>query len=188
MLVNRLSQEELIYELRIRGGTTSETVDSVRKILRYLRRVEKSKSFVRPEYPYKFKEDVKALTDSVQKLKEMCKHFSGDVKSSEYRKTSSKLAHASGRLNHSLPTTDDERKTRFGLLVSLAPLAASLKSKGKGLSPYSTMERSVIDLSQAAVSQSSPVSSSDDDNDVESSPRAAASSSLLPRQGSQFRL
>ncbi|KAK9708367.1 hypothetical protein QE152_g27235 [Popillia japonica] len=170
MLVKRLSQEQLIYELKIRSGTTPKTVDSMRKIFSYLCKVGKSESFAWPEYPYKFKEDVKARTDSVQELKDMCKDFSGDVKSSEYRKISSCFG------STHLPTSDDEHKTRSGLLVSLATLAASLKSKAKALPRSSTMDRSVIDLSQAAVSQSSPVPSSDDDSDVESSPRAGVSS------------
>ncbi|KAG5888969.1 hypothetical protein JTB14_002554 [Gonioctena quinquepunctata] len=56
--VNRLEKEELSYELDIRGITGLTTVDSMRKSLRNLLKLEKAgTSLTFPSYPFTFDED-----------------------------------------------------------------------------------------------------------------------------------
>ncbi|KAG5894283.1 hypothetical protein JTB14_007428 [Gonioctena quinquepunctata] len=62
--VNRLEKEELSYELDIRGITGLTTVDSMRKSLRNLLKLEKAgTSLTFPSYPFTFDEDSVSTKD-----------------------------------------------------------------------------------------------------------------------------
>lgn len=138
MEINRLSQDELVYELQIRGVTTVTVVEEMRRTLRQLRKLEKSENFTWPDYPFTFKDDETALKAKLTELEGLVDKFTGGVDSSDFKKISTKLTHAVGRLNRSAPTTDNERKSRSTLLVSFLQLSSKLEGKTKPLVRSST--------------------------------------------------
>lgn len=152
MEVNRLSQDELSYELRIRGVTTLTTMDTMRKTFRRLRKLEKSDSFVWPKYPCEFAEDEVALKAVIAELETLISTFSGGTTSSEYKKVGTKLAYAMGRLNRSLPTNETQRASRSEMLVSLVGLSSELGSKVKRVARTSTLDGSMIDIGRNVTS------------------------------------
>lgn len=100
MQVNRLSQDELVYELRIRG-IASGTVDEMRHALAMAIRLEKSGDSVKyPAYPFTEAEDVKAVDDKLKEVEHPISSFSEASTSSNFLKFQSKLSHVFHRIDN----------------------------------------------------------------------------------------
>lgn len=147
MEVNRLSRDELVYELKIRGVDEADTVDSMRRSLRYLMRLEKSTSYVRPKYPFSFAEDTAALEALLTATKALVDTFVGSKSAPEYKKIITRVAHAFGRIGHCKAANDAERATRSSLLVRLIALESEAKSKAKHFLRTSTAIGPVLEQS-----------------------------------------
>lgn len=163
--INRLSKDELEYELRILGVTTLDKVEDMRKTLRQLRRVEKSEKFLRPVYPFECAEDLEALAVKLGELKPLVAEFSSGRRSAEFSKISTKLLHATNRLGRSQPTTDEERLQLSSLLVEFTSLSTTLRSKAKRFMRSSTMNTTPLSVSQIAGNPPATSSSEDSDTD-----------------------
>ncbi|KAG5879705.1 hypothetical protein JTB14_008531 [Gonioctena quinquepunctata] len=75
--VNRLEKEELSYELDIRGITGLTTVDSMRKSLRNLLKLEKAgTSLTFPSYPFTFDEDSVYIERKISEIEILVTDFS----------------------------------------------------------------------------------------------------------------
>ncbi|KAK9751651.1 hypothetical protein QE152_g4875 [Popillia japonica] len=153
--INRLSKGELLYELKILGVTTLTNVDEMRKTLRHLRKIEGNASFVRPKHPYTCDKDLADLNAKLAEIKELVDSFSGLPKSPEYSKVSTKLVHTQRRLGRCVPTTDEHRQQISKLLVELASLSVTLRSKAKHLVRSSTLNASVLDVTMGADAEGS---------------------------------
>lgn len=129
--INRLSNDELAYELAIRGITKVKTVDDMRKTLRQLLRLEKeNNSLAYPSYPFEYTADSNALTAKLKEIQELFDNFDGSDQGL-HKKLLSKLAHSIGRINISLPKTDEELKNRSELLVEFLTLKSDVQKKVK---------------------------------------------------------
>src|SRR5437588_3189037 len=105
--MNHLSQDELSYELLYRGIADAGTVEIMRKSLRALIRAEKSGSKLSyPEYSIPFKDDAEALSAKIQELTDAIEDFEDTLSSHAYKRLSSKLSCALGRVNRCKPTAD----------------------------------------------------------------------------------
>lgn len=106
--VNRLSQDELNYELLIRGIATG-TVDEMRHALTMALRLEKSGDSIKyPTYPFSAAEDVKAVDDKLKNLQPLIESFKDTSTSGAYLKFTTKLNHVLNRIDN-IPETATER-------------------------------------------------------------------------------
>lgn len=107
------------------------TVEQMRKELRSAIRVEGRTSFVMPKYPFKFEEDVVAVHKIIENLRERIVNFDGPSTSSAYKKITTLLIHVMGRLERSLPSSEEERVERSKLLLALSRIETDLQDKLK---------------------------------------------------------
>jgi hypothetical protein len=129
--VNRLVQDELVYELAIRGLTDVGTVEQMRKTLRTLLRLEReSNPLVYPVHPYDTATDVTALNNKIRELQSLIDEFDGST-DTVHRKLLSKLAHALGRANRIKPSTPEERKSSSKIIVTLLNFKTDIETKVK---------------------------------------------------------
>ncbi|KAG5862597.1 hypothetical protein JTB14_017174 [Gonioctena quinquepunctata] len=128
--VNRLEKEELSYELDIRGITGLTTVDSMRKSLRNLLKLEKAgTSLTFPSYPFTFDEDSVYIERKISEIEILVTDFSDSETSSSFSKIYSKLLHVFERTERSVSTKDEEHSKRSTFLIKLLDLKLNLLSK-----------------------------------------------------------
>lgn len=129
MHINRLTQDELVYELKVRG-LQEGTVEDMRKWLSKARRLErKGSSFTYPEYPYTFAEDRNAVDGKVTELEQEIADFDGVRGSGTALRVETKLAHVAGRADRMKATNADEKKEKSILLSKLMGLIADFDTK-----------------------------------------------------------
>ena len=128
--VNRLSGDELAYELLVRGITGVETVDQMRKSLRSLLKLERASSPLEyPVYSIKFDEDVTVLRDKSVEIRELLDCFEGERDGPAHLKILSKLAWGLGRANRSQPKSPEEKSAKSLLIVELLNLHSEVQTK-----------------------------------------------------------
>lgn len=165
--VNRLSSEELIYELAIRGVTDIGTVDIMRKTLRNLLKLEREGTAIDyPKYPFTFEEDSTALSDKIKEIKDCIADFDGSNQG-VYKKIFSKYAFALNRVNLCSAVDAASKSIRSKLLVDIVNLKSDLEKKVK-LHERSIANRTqgVLDLNLMNLSDSNSDVSDDETNIV----------------------
>lgn len=125
----RLSKDELIYEIKIRNGITSDTVEQMRKELRCLLKAERNSSFVVPKYPYTYAEDVLALNNNLKDLETLVKEFTGEKNSSAHKKLLNKFSHVFGRFERCPADNEEEKETKSNILLNLMRLETEMEDK-----------------------------------------------------------
>ncbi|KAJ8938753.1 hypothetical protein NQ314_011350, partial [Rhamnusium bicolor] len=146
--VNRLTKEELGYELRVRGlGEGGNlTVVEMRAVLRNALHLEKTSLAIKsPTYPYKFAEDSVALTANLDTVNSLIDEFCGIANDSKYKGIMSKIAHALGRVNRSSPSSEAEKETKMDIRLKLLLAVDRLQEKTK--KDRRTRDSTVFDLS-----------------------------------------
>lgn len=149
MEINKLSQEELTYSLRIRSADTG-TVDEMRATLRRCLRYEsEGRSLVQKNYPFSFDEDKAAVLQKLIEIEDLIESFDGIPNSGVHRKITTKIAHVEGRIANMQGETDDEcdsqSKFQIKLLTLDGKLSTKLKAARKSL-PKVPLELSVQSL------------------------------------------
>ncbi|KAJ8909245.1 hypothetical protein NQ315_007342 [Exocentrus adspersus] len=125
MQVNRLVQDELVYELRIRGIATG-TVDEMRHALAMALRLENSGDSIKmPTYPFTMEEDVKAVKEKLSELDPLITEFGNTSTSGLFFKLQSKLSHTLNRIDH----INEESPDRPKLLAKALSLLDMLHKK-----------------------------------------------------------
>lgn len=128
---NHLKQEELNYELKIRGVSSSGTVDIKRRLLRgCLSQESANRSFQEAVvHPYTHQEDADEVKVTMDELRQLIDGFSGDRSGSVFRRINSRLIHLARRISK-IPTEDtDEETTKMDLNQALLILEGDLDSK-----------------------------------------------------------
>lgn len=145
--VDRLSKEEITYELKIRGYFEDGTAEKLRKDLRIALKAEKNKSFLMPEYPYEFSQDLDALKIVIAELQSLIDQFVGNRCSSKYKKIETKLGYAFGRLDRCIATEDAEKKKKSELVLKLTKLETEIQDKLEGPRKSSPIKTQHLDFS-----------------------------------------
>ena len=170
MEVNRLTKEELGYELRVRGISVTKTsdLDGMRKTYRQLIRFENNPSYVKPAYPFTFAEYIKYAQDKINEIRTLINSFDGSATSAEYKKITTKLAHTLGRINRANGTTAADNNQKSETIISLLSLESELDSKLKESSKQSATLLDVSTLYSEPVSSDSNSENLNSDSDSES--------------------
>lgn len=129
--INRLSKDELEYELSLYGVSGEATVESMRRSLRQLRRLYTGTNYELPAYPFSFEQDSTALQAKIKTLTDAVEKFSDVRTSSDYLKLSSSIACAFGRVQRSKPLTEADSKLRQQFSVQLVDLLSRLSHQAK---------------------------------------------------------
>lgn len=130
MDVDRLSSEELQYELVIRGVIPDATVAQLRAQLRSALKKEKiDKKIKFPTYPFSFNEDEEAVNAGIIVLGGLINDFEDSVHGGSYKKINTKLWHLDGRLKRIKPNDDTETSTVAELQAKLVSLKEQLDNK-----------------------------------------------------------
>lgn len=118
MQINRLSQDELSYELQIRGIATG-TVEEMRHALVMAIRLEKSGDSVKlPTYPFSEDEDVKAVDTKLKDLEPQISSFKETSSSGNFYKFQSKLSHVLNRIDN-IPESSPDRPQLLSRALTL---------------------------------------------------------------------
>lgn len=113
LIVNRLNQDELSYELTIRGLNTG-TVANMRKTLAGAFRLEKENVQLKfPTYPYTFEQDVEAVSKKLEDIESAVNSFVNVKDSGSYEKIYTKLVHVFGRIENMAEVEGDPSKKDF---------------------------------------------------------------------------
>lgn len=141
--VNRLSKDELAYELTWRGIAVG-TVDEMRGRLVLARQMEKTgESLHYPTYPFTFSQDTQSVTNKLDNLCPLVDGFSGNSKDSEFLKLQSKLNHALNRIDNMNPVTNEEGDIRGVLLAEALSLIDRLNHRATDLNQSLPTQRPV---------------------------------------------
>lgn len=123
---NRLAQDELVYELTVRGIAEGGTVEQMRKALRELLRLEKlGQSFVAAS-DLDYQEEVEVCTSKLNGVRDFLQTYDGAL--NPYKKYTNKIAHIMGRIERLKPVDEEQGKSRSGLLSTVIGLSAQLES------------------------------------------------------------
>lgn len=116
--VNRLSQDELIYELKYRGFTEEGNVDRMRKCLRNLLRHEKmERSFsYHASYDVPLEQEKQEIETKILEISNLVKDFQEYPETSLQKKLETKFVHIFGRVDRISVDTEQGTKTRADLL------------------------------------------------------------------------
>lgn len=173
MEVERLSAEELKYELVIRGADVPDTVQGRRKAFRNVSRLEKKGLLAYPEYPFKFEEDEVAVQALLTELKARVENLVGGKEAADFRKFSAKMAHDMGRVNQMEADTPIKLSTRIKFVSEFAKLEgeAQAKIKVNRRSSLNVSRFSELSVVQGDKTDSPSSSSCDVDSESEPTPR-----------------
>lgn len=138
MQVNRLNQEELTYELKIRGMATG-TVEQMRHALTTALRMEKSGESIRyPPYPYTEQEDLIAVRNKLAELQPKVSTLKEPSSGNTFVKLQTKLSHVLGRIDH-IPVESTDRPavvTEALTLLDLLYQRAEEVEKNQSIPPH----------------------------------------------------
>lgn len=110
--VNRLAQDELTYELAIRGIAAGNCEEMRHRLAMAFQMEKTGESIAYPTYPYTFDEDGKAVDDKVKELIVEVGTLSGGRKSGPVVRCQTKLSHVLNRIDHMDPGTDADKQKK----------------------------------------------------------------------------
>lgn len=127
--INFLNQEELLYEIKVRGIDGTPTVNEMRNSLRSLLKLEREgHSLTIASHPYTFEEDLKSIEAKYKEIEETKKL---SMSSSKDKKVAAKLRHALGRCDRSNAVELNERKVKSEWKIKLLLLMDSMDKTEK---------------------------------------------------------
>ncbi|KAG5862086.1 hypothetical protein JTB14_008119 [Gonioctena quinquepunctata] len=142
---NRLIQDELTYELRIRGIATG-TVNEIRHALSMVLRLEKSGDSVSyPKYPFTLEEHVKAIKDKLAEVEPLA--FDDSLTSNAFFELQSKLSHVLNRIDH---IEGEEAADRPVLLAKAQSLLETLYTKAESYQTDVPPQLTILNQTQFA--------------------------------------
>lgn len=158
--INRLSRDELSYEVTVRGLSVG-TVAEMRKALRVAFNLEKlGQSLTVPTYPFSFEEDKAAVTQLIAEIEGLVETFEGNAHSKSFRKVETKTAHLMGRLDRCSAADEVQRTFKAEQLTKVLLLWDALNSKVVESAAVTPVELSISQLagSEGSVSDGEEVS------------------------------
>lgn len=130
---NYLKQNELAYEIAIRGIEVPSSVEDKRKIFRGLLSQESSdRSFTSLSDPFSFEENVTGIRETLSDLKDVCAQFDSKSTQVDHNRILARLTHVSGRIQRLSVDTDDQSATRQSLYREVLMLESDIAEKVSG--------------------------------------------------------
>uniref|UniRef100_A0A1Y1KZF6 CCHC-type domain-containing protein n=1 Tax=Photinus pyralis TaxID=7054 RepID=A0A1Y1KZF6_PHOPY len=145
--INRLSSDELIYELTVKGITEVATVEEMRKSLRRLLKLEKEgQSFTYPEYPFSVEDDLRALSDKITELENLLQDFDGSDENLG-KKISTKINFAINRADKIIPQSTEGKNKKSRIMIAILNVKSGYEKKTRVFMRTSmTQTQGVLDL------------------------------------------
>lgn len=154
--INRLTGEELQYELHIRGFEDGGTVAEMRSALRGLLKLEKEgNSLEYPEYSISFEEDQEAVQARMTELTALIETLNLDHISKTQKKFSAKFQHTLDRCKRAKTTTLEETKVKNTLFFKLSQLTSKLDDEIARLRRSSVASQVPLNLNSTRVEDES---------------------------------
>lgn len=130
--VDRLVKDELEFEIKIRGIKPSGTVESLKKCLRSLLRLEQPGDLLQSSIDLDVEEEIAECTRKLTELKESISNFSGT--NSQVSKIETRFAHLVGRIKLISGQETEFREKRSILLTEITCLMSDYETKARLLS------------------------------------------------------
>lgn len=128
IVVNRLVQDELVYELTVRGIAPGNVKDMRRNLAMAMLLEKEDASVDLPDYPYTAAEDLEAVEQKLNQIEIGVSTFAGSQISGGFQKLQTQLSHVLGRIDNITQCEDDEqRNLRSELLARALTLLSTLK-------------------------------------------------------------
>jgi hypothetical protein len=128
--VDRLTQEELTYELECRGIPTG-TVADMRKGIRQVFKLDQNKSLSEIHYAVDFKTDQTAVVRYLDELDGLLQSFDGDTRTSSFTRVSALVRHLERRLERVVATKEDEKVELNRLKVRASQIKSDFEDSTK---------------------------------------------------------
>ncbi|KAJ8964964.1 hypothetical protein NQ317_017107 [Molorchus minor] len=175
MKINRLAQDELTYELTIRGIGTGTCEQMRISLSRAIQMEKEGASVKRPPHPYSFEEDVTAITGKLKDAKTGIEAFSEGRTGNQYAKWETKLNHLLGRIEWINVSEGDEEKQRIKseFLAKIFGLMSELDNKAK---QYEIQSLTPAEISLLRLEELSSGDSGDEDRHNETLPGTSRAS------------
>lgn len=168
--INRLSKEDLEYELRVFGLTEDASVEDMRRTLRQLRRMSEGAGFELPPYPFTFAQDSEAITSKIASISAAVSAFAETRTSTAYLKLTTAIAFAVKRAQRSKPVEATEVVARSQFVSRLIALSVQLVHKARSVrKSMSVRQSTLLDLSTIGpvTSNAGEASSSSDESEID---------------------
>ncbi|KAJ8968492.1 hypothetical protein NQ317_014542, partial [Molorchus minor] len=175
MKINRLAQDELTYELTIRGIGTGTCEQMRISLSRAIQMEKEGASVKRPPHPYSFEEDVTAITGKLKDAKTGIEAFSEGRTGNQYAKWETKLNHLLGRIEWINVSEGDEEKQKIKseFLAKIFGLMSELDNKAK---QYEIQSLTPAEISLLRLEELSSGDSGDEDRHNETLPGTSRAS------------
>lgn len=129
MDVDRLSKDELEYEMKVRGVAPTGVVDKLRKSLRGLIILENSGKVVSGAESFDVDEELTTCTDKLVEVKGLVDNVSGRSSNSQVKKIEAKFAHLFSRIDRITPVDTTQKSKKAEVLAVLLELVSDYNSK-----------------------------------------------------------
>lgn len=143
MDVNKLEEDELSYELKVRGIAAMNDANEMRSVLRGLLKIEaEGNSLVTTDGAgsVDVKTEVKTCVKKLQVINAMIDSIQGDRYGEQYRSVDAKLCHLMNRVDK-LPAVDaQDKKERSNLLKGILFLMRKMEAMASNASSSSVVE------------------------------------------------
>lgn len=145
--VNYLVQDELKYELQIRGIVEEDTVEKMRSTLRRILKLEKrGEGLSYPEYNLDITAEFASVEEKISEIDKLIQELNSDECSGAYKKVAAKLEHTRMRINRTKPSDNEEKKKRSSLLTLVLELDSKLERRLKKIKAekFATLHPSMV--------------------------------------------
>ncbi|KAK4884063.1 hypothetical protein RN001_000334, partial [Aquatica leii] len=187
--INRLSQDELKYEILIKGFEDVGNVTEMRATLRGLFKAEKAgTSFTYPEYQIAFGVDKQAITSKIAKLTALIADLSPETVASYSKKFASKLRHILERCQRAKLTTPEKEVTQQLLVAGILRLDCKFSDRVKSLRRRSTVAIALRDLFDVSTEPVEEGDNSAEEGTVAETRKSLAKAIQLQKEGVSLKM
>ncbi|KAK4887484.1 hypothetical protein RN001_003755 [Aquatica leii] len=166
--IRRITADELVYELRIRGFVEVGNVSDMRAALRGCIKIEKqSGSLSYPDYDIPFQEDYDALKTKLAELNSLIDSLDSVNVVKVSKKFSTKFTHSFGRCNRIKAISENEKKLSNLLMVEFLKLTSHFDKRKKMARRVSVTTQVPLDVSSANIDETDPAVVTSEDSSSE---------------------
>lgn len=113
MKPNHLLANEVTYELRVRGVSTTRDIHDKRKMLGRLLAKERGRDVVYQDPEFNYESEKTAITETLENIKTLVQEFEGPATDSMFVRLNSRLVHISGRVRRMVVDANNAEAISF---------------------------------------------------------------------------